>query len=438
MPKMRCTIAAAERLESEGVCHVREEWEDPEHILYKYFKCLHPNEYEGGMMMHSYVYINGEFMGNGFALLKNRMSQERFNKLLVDAHADRTCTKTCDSFLPPSKIAEVRKTIATSPVALYGWAGCPCTSIARQRFQAEGVCYAQNVWPEPDTALFRYLQCLHGPEHHSFVFIAGEFVGNGFDFDPKDMSRSTFMASLQHAGARLTCQKEGDLSLYKEPLQPCTQGNDGSTTGWTRTGSCNWDPSDTGYHEVCVTMSDHFLAQSARHDANDLRSVTAHGGHWCICAWAFASAVERDPKNLEGIRLECNRTNLKLREVYEHYAEEGKQLVSPGGISYEAQKALDAVNQICGTHPSELSATPSHQEGAASEGKDAVPNDKRAAIAAIDSSRPMMSHSSVSVLWSESSARHLAGPQRLRRSRTRMVATVQPVGYTTLLYSNND
>jgi uncharacterized protein (DUF2237 family) len=62
----------------------------------------------------------------------------------------------------------------------------------------------------------------------------------------------------------------------------------GDVTGWTRSGSCNWDPSDSGYHEVCVTMSSRFLDNSARHDANDLTSVVSEGGHWCICAWAFA------------------------------------------------------------------------------------------------------------------------------------------------------
>jgi uncharacterized protein (DUF2237 family) len=62
----------------------------------------------------------------------------------------------------------------------------------------------------------------------------------------------------------------------------------GTAAGWTRSGSCNWDPSDAGYHEVCVTMSSRFLDNSAKHDANDLTSVVSEGGHWCICAWAFA------------------------------------------------------------------------------------------------------------------------------------------------------
>merc|ERR1719258_588591 len=132
------------------------------------------------------------------------------------------------------------------------------------------------------------------------------------------------------------------------PIQSCTNDDDGTTTGWTRSGACNWDPSDGGYHEVCVKMSEDFLLSSAKNDANDLSSVVQPGGHWCICAWAFASAVERDPKNLQGIELDCERTNAKLRHVYQHFIDEGKKLTSPSGASYEASTALAYVDKLCG------------------------------------------------------------------------------------------
>lgn len=161
------------------------------------------------------------------------------------------------------------------------------------------------------------------------------------------MAQPAFEAALTRADARRTCQRKGDESLLNAPLKPCTQSNDGSTTGWTRTGSCNWDPSDSGYHEVCVTMSDEFLRASARHDGNDLSSVVQAGGHWCICAWAWASAVQRDPKSYEGITLECERTNAKLREVYQSFIDAGADLRSPSGAAYKAKEALDAVDRIC-------------------------------------------------------------------------------------------
>ena len=99
---------------------------------------------------------------------------------------------------------------------------------------------------------------------------------------------------------------------------------------------------------MCVTMSETFLTQSAKHDANDLHSVVKAGGHWCICAWAFAAAVTRDPKNLEGIELACDRTNEKLRKVYQHFIDMGQKLTSPSGVQYEAGVALKKVNEICG------------------------------------------------------------------------------------------
>ena len=88
-----------------------------------------------------------------------------------------------------------------------------------------------------------------------------------------------------------------DLNLLNTTLLLCTQSNDTATTGIDRTGSCSWDENDTGYHQVCVTMTEEFLKNSAMDDGNDLSSVVSAGGHWCICAWAWASAVQRDPTN---------------------------------------------------------------------------------------------------------------------------------------------
>ena len=39
----------------------------------------------------------------------------------------------------------------------------------------------------------------------------------------------------------------GETSLIGTPLKPCSGPG---TTGWDRSGSCAWDPTDSGYHEV--------------------------------------------------------------------------------------------------------------------------------------------------------------------------------------------
>merc|ERR1719163_792496 len=228
MRHMRCTAAAAARLEGAGACFRWEAWDEASEPLWSYMKCLHPHEEVGGMQMHSYVYIGGKYIGNGFALSEEQMRPNRLQAKLQAAHT---------------------------------------------RFESMGACYLQQVWPTDTAPLYKHLQCVYGKHHHSFVFIGGKFVGDGFALEQGRMAQTDFEAAVRGAGTSLQCQRAGDQSLHAKPLQSCTQSNDGSTTGWARTGSCNWDPSDSGYHEVCVTMSDEFLRQSARHDANDLSSV---------------------------------------------------------------------------------------------------------------------------------------------------------------------
>lgn len=146
----------------------------------------------------------------------------------------------------------------------------------------------ENVWADPSDSLFAYLQCRYGAEHHSFIFVNGQFLGNGFDFDvnnpraryggSRGVANGAFEALASAAGARTSCpfvgktatktaaprgkagffvltqclssRNTGLENLRGGDLQSCTQNNDRRATGWTRTGSCNWDARDGGYHEV--------------------------------------------------------------------------------------------------------------------------------------------------------------------------------------------
>jgi len=337
-------MAASARLEGLGACFRWVDWQQPDDELWTYLKCKHPHEMVGGMEMHSYAYVRGEYAGNGFTLAQT--AEADLTRRLSAAGARMDCKEDCDALAPAEERAQLAAMLR-QPMALLGWSGCPCTNIARSRFEGVGACYVQTVWPTDDAPLYKHLQCKYGRSHHSFVFAGGAFIGDGFALQESRMGQPEFNRLLDESRARLTCQRKGDENLAGKPLMPCTQSNDGSTTGWARTGSCNWDPSDSGYHEVCVTMSDEFLKASARHDANDLSSVVSAGGHWCICAWAWASAVSRDPTSYEGITLDCGRTNLKLREVYESHIASGADLRSPSGAAYKAKAALDAVNRVC-------------------------------------------------------------------------------------------
>ena len=56
---------------------------------------------------------------------------------------------------------------------------------------------------------YKYLQCVHGEHHHSFVFANGKFLGDGFELQQQRMAPA-LSALLAEASARLTCQREGD------------------------------------------------------------------------------------------------------------------------------------------------------------------------------------------------------------------------------------
>lgn len=357
-----CTVAAHQALQARDACFESVAF-DASSSLWSYFQCLYPEEAVGASPMHSYVFLGGDFVGNGFRLLLDSsdsrcatgrgmpcLSASDLDTQLSAASVQLTCSRDCSverGRLSQAAIDDLEQAISGMAIVLYGWQSCPCTGIARNRFMSRGACYAENVWAEQNTLMMSYLNCVHGPEHHSFVWIGGEFAGNGFAFAENAMSDEDFDQRLEAADTVYSCQQDSDMNLLGTPLMSCTQDNDGTTTGWTRTGSCVWDPSDSGYHQVCVTTSQEFLQSSATNDANDLSSVVSVGGHWCICAWAWASAVSRDPENYQGVSLDCARTNARLRNVYDLHIQEDRTLQSPSGAHYQAQAALDAVEAVC-------------------------------------------------------------------------------------------
>jgi uncharacterized protein (DUF2237 family) len=159
---------------------------------------------------------------------------------------------------------------------------------------------------------------------------------------PRVLTRAVQHVKSTRGQFLMASNLQQDMNLSGKPLQPCS-GPGENTTGVFRSGSCAWDPNDAGYHEVCVQMAPEFLKKSAEKDDNDLTSVVKPGDHWCICAWAFAGAVARDPTNYEGIRIDCDRTNAKLREVYKSV----DTLTGPSGISYSAKTALEHLDKLC-------------------------------------------------------------------------------------------
>merc|ERR1712156_32254 len=310
--------------------------------------------------MHSYLYIGGVMVGNGFVVdprMDSRYTWIELEQLMRAAGAEFTCGTDCSTLIDAKELANLNKLVAEQPVVMYGWEPCPCVATARDRFMSRHVCFVENTWTDQTDQKLKYSQCVYGAEHHSFVWFntknsdgsmqGGEFIGDGFALGTTVMSDAKFSSLLQKSGARQECQGKEDKNLYGTDLHSCSDTKDVGKTGWTRTGSCVWQSSDRGYHQVCVEMTDYFIKQSARYDKNDLSGVVQQGGHWCICAWAWASAVQRDPVNFEGITLECDRTNERLRNVYKAYIASDDEICGPGGRCYEAKAALDAINKLC-------------------------------------------------------------------------------------------
>ena len=119
----------------------------------------------------------------------------------------------CSSLLPASKIAEIDHAIATHPVTLLGMAHMRCTDAALQRLEGASACVHTISWTEASDPLWAYLQCKHpheivnGMQMHSYVYIGGSFVGNGFKLLPNAMGDADLAARLSAAGST-TCTRD--------------------------------------------------------------------------------------------------------------------------------------------------------------------------------------------------------------------------------------
>ena len=101
------------------------------------------------MMMHSYLYVGGEMVGNGFVLdeyMDRRYTWTQMEQKMQNAGAAFTCKLNCDSLLDAEQLAELNKAIAEQPIVLYGWEGCPCVAMARERFASRHACFVENTW----------------------------------------------------------------------------------------------------------------------------------------------------------------------------------------------------------------------------------------------------------------------------------------------------
>jgi len=101
----------------------------------------------------------------------------------------------------------------THRAILFGWSGCPCTGIAKKRFEEKKLCYVEDTYPNPRDPKMKYLMCQYGDSHHSFIFMRESkepnakwlFKKNGFFFDKKRMPDEELTEMCTTAGAEMNC-----------------------------------------------------------------------------------------------------------------------------------------------------------------------------------------------------------------------------------------
>ena len=216
-----CTNAASARMSGDGTCNTFTEITDAQ---WAYLQCMHPQDRMCPTcgFSHSYIWIDGAYIGNGFAI--RDMSVADMTQRLTDAGAATTCGG-CDSYLAGAALtaAEVDAHIASNTVMLFGWEGCPCTGMARARFASAGICHEEFTWGSTAEPLMAYLNCrfpwaagcpLRGSngggcsgngEHHSFIFMGGDFIDNGFGFSEFVLGNTRLDALVTSSGAQTTC-----------------------------------------------------------------------------------------------------------------------------------------------------------------------------------------------------------------------------------------
>jgi hypothetical protein len=164
------------------------------------------------------------FVGNGFKLRASAMSDSALSKLTTAAKASLTCGPevrapalhpkrgACTSRLMGGfmTLNEIDTFIAINTVAVFGWNSCPCTAIANGRFTDGGVCYDTKTWDSSSEPVMKFLGCLYGDQHHSFIFMGQTFIDNGFRFALTAMGKPELDGILTSTGASTTCGPTGD------------------------------------------------------------------------------------------------------------------------------------------------------------------------------------------------------------------------------------
>ena len=102
----------------------------------------------------------------------------------------------------------------------------------------------------------------------------------------------------QHRHTELAA--DGSTALSGKALAKCDRSGVHDpkfpTTGWRRGDMCTAESSDAGSHFVCVNMPNDFWVNTGQaSSAADAAANWPKPGPWCICMWAYADYLSKEP-----------------------------------------------------------------------------------------------------------------------------------------------
>merc|ERR1719316_2267984 len=304
---MKCTKEAKAALDLKGVKDEQHDLTMGKAMSFAYTKgasqvwdwlhCTYPDDKAGENIMHSYVFIDGEFIGEGFAAA-DKIKSGKYDAKLHATGAAQSCEERY-----PNEASVVKHYMDNSAnkVLLFGWLDCPCTGVAQSRFAASSICYESRTWANPDSELMTFLQCKTGkPNDHSFVYFrkGGVFthVGNGFELDEKAMTPVTFNELVKGSEADTKCQQASVArNLYGTPLEECRAQSSDMHGSWMDDGKCT--ELSGGVHQVCIEkLTADFSEQTHQSAWSKGRAGMRH----CVCVGAWSLYMTDEAKHQQG------------------------------------------------------------------------------------------------------------------------------------------
>mmetsp|Transcript_61576 Transcript_61576/g.191165 ORF Transcript_61576/g.191165 Transcript_61576/m.191165 type:complete len:503 (-) Transcript_61576:207-1715(-) len=299
IPGMRCTEAAVAALTTGGVAYTLKEFHGPfayqagESAVWDWLHCKYHDDREGSLVMHSYVFLDGAFVGQGF-------------RAADKAKAGVLGAQSCDSSFPrEAEVLHGYMNNASNRVLLFGWINCPCVGIAQGRFAAASLCYAGRQWAEPDSRLMAYLQCRErDAASHSFIYFRNgtspssewTFAGNGFAFADSAMTQAELTGKAQQAGAQTDCRAPSiQVNVYGTQLEECRVAADDVQGSWMDDGTCSEQTG--GVHQICIeSLPADFSSETHQSPWSREREGRRH----CVCVGAWSLYMTDAAQHAEG------------------------------------------------------------------------------------------------------------------------------------------